>query len=229
MIPARRREKLPAGTDWVITDDGGQLLVVLSEDIPADSVAEQLAVIDAVRAWHHDRDRGRRGLVVIPGIGVGAAWAARQVRHPAAAGGTAVAAVAAIATGYALSPDPHGGGATHARPPAAAGPVTPGKVAPGRSSKPPAAGKPSHAHPRRAVRGGGSAPVVASPVALRLPNVVAVPNVSIPRHLPARVLPVRTPKPPVTVPTSPPVLTPAVPVRRCLVRIRVGRVVRICL
>jgi hypothetical protein len=227
MIPERRRGPLPAGHRWLIFEERGRLIVVLSEALPRSLEHETTKM--ALRAWrrHH-----RPGLVAIPvGIAAGLGWLVQQTRQArqTVAGATAAVTVAAVA-GYALTGWTHD---PHTRPPVAVAP-TPSPSWP--QPQPGRPGRPSHAVPRAPV----SAPVVA-PVALTVPAPpTAVPRVApvvvpTPGGVQRPVPPVRIVRPPVVVPPLPPKPVPVPPAppivapAQCHLQLQLGKLVRVCI
>lgn len=208
MIPERVHRDLPGDLAWIITEkhvEGHRRLVVyLAADVRPDSPLEQHFVRQATRAWRNHRRRVLfPGLIAAPG-----AWAGR---HPKLTGGIGTgAAVGCLALGAAITltgPDQHHRPSVAVAPPAA--PTTrpphhtPTPDRPGHPSPSPTGPAASASPP---VKGEGGSP--------------STPPTPPPDTQPATVEP-----------TGPPVIAdPPPPGQSCrLVKLHVGRLVRVCL
>lgn len=221
LIPQRRRIDLPDHVRWIITDRSGQLVVYLASNVPPDSPLEQVYVRQAVRAWQR---RQTRPPAIVP-IAVAGGWFAQHLlRREVAAGAVAVAAAGGVAFGAMTLTDP----APHHRPPAAEAPHTP--WVPHRpGARPPAAGPSKPARPPMPHQPVASPQVPQSSPGLSGDLALVPITARTVRQLPGTV---RRPQLPTTVRPLPPVAVPPVasPPQRCrLVRVDVGRLVRVCL
>jgi hypothetical protein len=211
-------QPLPGNAPWLITEHGNHLIVFLAPDVPEDSPLEQHFVRQAVRTWRHMHPGGL--LLIPPTLVAGAdvlARLIRQIRRPAIATGTAVAvagvALAAVTLMDQPQPAPHRS-TTAAPPPARPANPTPGDAAP-RKPKP----APEHSKAPRPRK-----PVAAADAST---SSVRVDPSRLPVHLPVSVPRVRVTPPPVL---RSPVTAGSVPGSRChLVKVHVGKLVRICL
>lgn len=222
MIPIRIRADLPADINWTITQrriNGRMRIVVyLPRDVPPDSPLEQLFVRQATRAWR--RKHGR--LLALPPLLAGGWLTQRLLRREIAIGAAATVAATGIVFAATQLNDHQ---ATH-RPPAAVAPHRSGTWAP--SIRPAPGGPP--AKPRPATPTPDTSTDTPDTGQEGRSDTVPAAVRTVRRALPGpvrRIVPPRVrPSTPVAVP--PPVTS--VPSPRCrLVRVEVGRLLRVCL
>ena len=218
MIPIRRRAVLQPGCWYIASKHHGWLVVTLSAAVPHDSELEHQLVRDARAAW---KQQERRGLTLapVPVAGAGLGWLLHQARRPVFAAGTAVAAAGVMLAAVTIMEVP-------GHPPAAAAPP----ASPRAGQTPPTIPGPlPPSGPRRQTP---ETPARPAPGTVAAASVRVKPSGKVKVRLPVGRVGARLPVsgvPPVHVTPPPAAQPPPVVAAGCrLVRLQVGRLVRVC-